>query len=101
MALASGRFAEPEKILMSLSNGFMARRAPPSARPWLGREDSNLRMLEPKSSVLPLDDAPSDGAPRGGSEGEDVRGRLRPPQMLLHRLRDIARLCQDLIIFRQ
>ncbi len=25
---------------------------------WLGREDSNLRMQEPKSCVLPLDDAP-------------------------------------------
>ena len=26
---------------------------------WLGREDSNLRMREPKSRVLPLDDAPA------------------------------------------
>ena len=25
---------------------------------WLGREDSNLRMQESKSCVLPLDDAP-------------------------------------------
>jgi hypothetical protein len=25
---------------------------------WLGREDSNLRMQEPESCVLPLDDAP-------------------------------------------
>ena len=29
-----------------------------SAMFWLGREDSNLRMQEPKSCVLPLDDAP-------------------------------------------
>lgn len=27
---------------------------------WLGREDSNLRMQEPKSCVLPLDDAPAE-----------------------------------------
>ena len=26
---------------------------------WLGREDSNLRMRDPKTRVLPLDDAPS------------------------------------------
>jgi hypothetical protein len=25
---------------------------------WLGREDSNLRMQDPNSCVLPLDDAP-------------------------------------------
>ena len=28
------------------------------AEKWLGRQDSNLRMLESKSRVLPLDDAP-------------------------------------------
>ncbi len=26
---------------------------------WLGRQDSNLRMLVPKTSALPLGDAPS------------------------------------------
>ncbi len=26
---------------------------------WLGREDSNLRMAEPKSAALPLGHAPS------------------------------------------
>ena len=26
--------------------------------PWLGREDSNLRMVESKSTALPLGDAP-------------------------------------------
>ena len=26
---------------------------------WLGREDSNLRMADPKSAALPLGDAPS------------------------------------------
>src|SRR5688572_81250 len=102
MARASGRFAEPEKILMSLSSGFME---PSSFReaPWLGREDSNLRMLEPKSSVLPLDDAPTSpvGAPRHRSDREDVRGGFRCPQMLLDRLRQIPRLSQDFIIFRQ
>src|SRR5215831_9968558 len=30
---------------------------------WLGREGSNLRMLESKSSALPLGDAPSGGLP--------------------------------------
>ena len=29
---------------------------------WLGREDSNLRMQEPKSCVLPLDDAPKNAS---------------------------------------
>ena len=29
------------------------------ARKWLGREDSNLRMVESKSTALPLGDAPS------------------------------------------
>lgn len=32
---------------------------------WLGRQDSNLRMLESKSSVLPLDDAPIYGMEDG------------------------------------
>src|SRR5947209_378958 len=38
---------------------------------WLGREDSNLRMVESKSTALPLGDAPIDfvetgaGSPRG------------------------------------
>jgi hypothetical protein len=31
-----------------------------SSMNWLGREDSNLRMQEPKSCVLPLDDAPAE-----------------------------------------
>jgi hypothetical protein len=31
-----------------------------SAKTWLGREDSNLRMVESKSTALPLGDAPID-----------------------------------------
>src|SRR5438876_5587744 len=32
--------------------------AGPAAREWLGREDSNLRMRDPKSRALPLGHAP-------------------------------------------
>ena len=34
---------------------------------WLGREDSNLRMVESKSTALPLGDAPIDGPESGGT----------------------------------
>jgi hypothetical protein len=33
---------------------------------WLGREDSNLRMVESKSTALPLGDAPIDCLESGG-----------------------------------
>ena len=36
---------------------------------WLGRKGSNLRMLESKSSALPLGDAPSCGQGRDHIEG--------------------------------
>ena len=35
-----------------------AARAAPPAKIWLGREGSNLRMVESKSTALPLGDAP-------------------------------------------
>ena len=35
------------------------RNAAKSLKLWLGREDSNLRMADPKSAALPLGDAPS------------------------------------------
>jgi hypothetical protein len=34
---------------------------------WLGREDSNLRMVESKSTALPLGDAPKAGLESGGT----------------------------------
>jgi hypothetical protein len=34
---------------------------------WLGREDSNLRMVESKSTALPLGDAPIDCRESGGT----------------------------------
>ena len=34
---------------------------------WLGREDSNLRMVESKSTALPLGDAPTDWLECGGT----------------------------------
>ena len=36
---------------------------------WLGREDSNLRMVESKSTALPLGDAPIGRAESGGVLG--------------------------------
>src|SRR5215475_6794357 len=92
---------------------FPATRSDPPAVRWLGREDSNLRMLEPKSSVLPLDDAPSPNSPPRSQPGvrrgavlpsvrEDVRRRLRNPELIVARLtQQITRLGQDLIILRQ
>ena len=35
---------------------------------WLGREDSNLRMVESKSTALPLGDAPMTGLDSGGRQ---------------------------------
>ena len=35
-------------------------RLPECRTAWLGREDSNLRMVESKSTALPLGDAPTD-----------------------------------------
>jgi hypothetical protein len=34
---------------------------------WLGREDSNLRMVESKSTALPLGDAPLSCLESGGT----------------------------------
>src|SRR3990172_9869 len=61
---------------------------PATAPNWLGRQDSNLRMPDPKSGALPLGDAPSPvpcRAPRGGCHDrpragrklDSVRGSLR------------------------
>ena len=36
---------------------------------WLGREDSNLRMVESKSTALPLGDAPTRGMRRAALSG--------------------------------
>src|SRR6185312_9242628 len=51
---------------------------------WLGRKGSNLRMLESKSSALPLGDAPSCGQAadhiegvKGFQRGENAK---RPPR---------------------
>ena len=41
---------------------------------WLGREGSNLRMLESKSSALPLGDAPA-----GGGGEAPAPTRIKPP----------------------
>jgi hypothetical protein len=41
-----------KNLLLNYVGNFQANKK------WLGREDSNLRMQEPKSCVLPLDDAP-------------------------------------------
>jgi hypothetical protein len=38
--------------------GFIGRHSSVEGLPWLGREDSNLRMGESKSPALPLGDAP-------------------------------------------
>ena len=45
------------------------------SRKWLGRKGSNLRMLESKSSALPLGDAPT---VRGGTPGADPYKASRP-----------------------
>jgi hypothetical protein len=44
---------------------------------WLGREDSNLRMVESKSTALPLGDAPTDCQESGGT-GLAPADSLRP-----------------------
>src|ERR1700761_3743396 len=46
---------------------------------WLGREGSNLRMLESKSSASPLGDAPSGGLriKRADLARKHVKGRAR------------------------
>ena len=44
---------------------------------WLGREDSNLRMVESKSTALPLGDAPIDG-PESSGTGLAPADSLRP-----------------------
>ena len=48
---------------------------------WLGREDSNLRMVESKSTALPLGDAPTDCP--------EKRGRLRLLRIPLRQRRSI------------
>src|SRR6185437_14301921 len=40
---------------------------------WLGREDSNLRMVESKSTALPLGDAPTDRKERAGRRSLPLR----------------------------
>src|SRR5216117_1036520 len=55
---ASGRFALPEKSFRSYLIAGLARS-------WLGREDSNLRIRDPKSRALPLGHAPSFASPQG------------------------------------
>jgi hypothetical protein len=43
------------------------RKSGGGARYWLGREDSNLRMVESKSTALPLGDAPTSCLESGGN----------------------------------
>jgi hypothetical protein len=44
---------------------------------WLGREDSNLRMVESKSTALPLGDAPPDRANPPGARSIAARALIR------------------------
>jgi hypothetical protein len=70
------RFAAPDGDTGSERAG----RGPPERKPgkfrkrlillakyWLGREDSNLRMVESKSTALPLGDAPLSCLESGGT----------------------------------
>jgi hypothetical protein len=45
-------------LIDDLDNAIAPRHLPILAKYWLGREDSNLRMVESKSTALPLGDAP-------------------------------------------
>src|SRR5437667_198363 len=88
---ASGRFALPEKSFRSYLIAGLARS-------WLGREDSNLRIRDPKSRALPLGHAPvspwysasRDHTPRPcwsrtpGSPARAPARRRRPVRALRH-----------------
>ena len=50
-----------KKLEFSLRSPFDLMVDRPDYASWLGREDSNLRMAEPKSAALPLGDAPTGG----------------------------------------
>ena len=51
---------------------------------WLGRKGSNLRMLESKSSALPLGDAPAGpGQAPGGTRIKRAGPGRKPPKMPL------------------
>ena len=56
-----------------------------SAKCWLGRQDSNLRMPVPKTGALPLGDAPAEGALIAWLAGMK-RGDLTCMAPLLNRL---------------
>ena len=51
------------------TGGFLypAQRLLENLNAWLGREDSNLRMVESKSTALPLGDAPITCLESGGT----------------------------------
>src|SRR5262249_57680295 len=63
--------------------GSRRRHHRPRAQKWLGREDSNLRMREPKSRALPLGHAPP-------TNGVSVTDRP-PPTCSADRLLETAR----------
>src|SRR5262245_21760740 len=84
---ARARFAFPEKSFSSYAMGA-------SLMMWLGREDSNLRIRDPKSRALPLGHAPSnltpggpwpDASPFGGRLHSDRRATQRPDRPALPR----------------
>src|SRR5262245_21409774 len=69
---ARARFAFPEKSFSSYAMGA-------SLTVWLGREDSNLRIRDPKSRALPLGHGPSNLTPGGPRPGPSpFGGRLHP-----------------------
>ncbi len=75
MDCARGGFAFPLMILMLVDMSGSARLSCPGvfplklfplfplSQPWLGRQDSNLRMAGPKPAALPLGYAPSGPIP--------------------------------------
>ena len=68
------RETKPSALKAPISGLISRFLASPARRwnAWLGREDSNLRMVESKSTALPLGDAPISPTEHGG--GSDPRG---------------------------
>jgi hypothetical protein len=64
---AAGDFQQLEKPAIGGPFCSQRRKFSETRNAWLGREDSNLRMVESKSTALPLGDAPITCLESGGT----------------------------------
>jgi hypothetical protein len=67
LPIRSRRDADASSSRHPDADGARKKRLISLAKSWLGREDSNLRMVESKSTALPLGDAPISCLESGGT----------------------------------